>query len=312
LYGFVLNDMSPNKRTTERREISNNYPITVSGPELQNPLVLLNESFESTTFPPPGWLKITPTGGAGWNRQTAGTSPIPGFNGGTITVPPGGGSAVAFCNYLTGGVNANDQWLISPKLLNIQASDSLIFWFRKFGQYLDSLSVMISTTTQSIAGMTINVMTQGFDTATLNWTQYKFNIGSLVPAGSNMYIGFRQFVSNSNLWGSSFSLDLVRSTAIVSEVKNENLKPDGYNLSQNYPNPFNPTTNIDYSVGKKGFVSLKVYDLLGKEIATLVNETKNTGNYTITFNAVKLSSGVYYYKIQSGDFVDMKTMVIVK
>ena len=85
-----------------------------------------------------------------------------------------------------------------------------------------------------------------------------------------------------------------------------------YNLLQNYPNPFNPTTNIQYAIGIRQFMTLKVYDVLGKEIATLVNEEKSAGNYEVEFNASHLSSGIYYYQLRSGDFVETKKMIFLK
>jgi len=88
--------------------------------------------------------------------------------------------------------------------------------------------------------------------------------------------------------------------------------PIKYVLAQNYPNPFNPTTTIDYSIPNSSFVTLKIFDLLGKEIATLVNEEKSIGNYEIEFNGSNLSSGVYFYKMQSGAFVATKKLILLK
>lgn len=85
-----------------------------------------------------------------------------------------------------------------------------------------------------------------------------------------------------------------------------------YQLLQNFPNPFNPVTNIDFSIPKSGFVSLKVYDMLGKEICTLVNESRNAGKYIVKFNGLSLPSGIYFYKIESNGFSDTKKMMLVK
>lgn len=82
--------------------------------------------------------------------------------------------------------------------------------------------------------------------------------------------------------------------------------------TSNYPNPFNPTTNIRYNIPKESFVTIKVFDVLGKEIATLINEYKHEGKYEIEFNAVSLTSGIYYYRLQSGDFVQTKKMILLK
>jgi hypothetical protein len=88
--------------------------------------------------------------------------------------------------------------------------------------------------------------------------------------------------------------------------------PKDYNLSQNYPNPFNPTTSIKFSIPKSGLVSLKVYDILGREINTLVNQFKSEGTYIVDFNASSLTSGIYFYKIEVNDFVAVKKMVLIK
>ncbi len=86
----------------------------------------------------------------------------------------------------------------------------------------------------------------------------------------------------------------------------------GYDLKQNFPNPFNPTTNIKFSILKNGFVSLKVYDMTGKVVSTLVNENMKSGAYKVDFNASALSSGVYIYKLVTNDFTSTKKMMLVK
>ena len=88
--------------------------------------------------------------------------------------------------------------------------------------------------------------------------------------------------------------------------------PVNYSISQNYPNPFNPSTLIKYTLPQSSFVTLKVYNILGKEVASLVNENKEAGNYTINFSAKNLSSGVYFYTIKAGNFTQTKKMTILK
>ncbi len=85
-----------------------------------------------------------------------------------------------------------------------------------------------------------------------------------------------------------------------------------YDLAQNYPNPFNPTTNIVYNIEKAGMVTLKIYDMLGREVATLINEAQSAGSHTVQFNASKLASGVYMYKINAGAFSSVKKMMLIK
>lgn len=88
--------------------------------------------------------------------------------------------------------------------------------------------------------------------------------------------------------------------------------PQKYILNQNYPNPFNPSTKISFDIPISGFVSLKVFDILGKEVSTLINENKQSGSYIIEYNASHLPTGVYFYRINVNDFTDIKKMIIVK
>jgi hypothetical protein len=105
--------------------------------------------------------------------------------------------------------------------------------------------------------------------------------------------------------------------SIPTEISNEDVGLYQFDLKQNYPNPFNPTTTIKYSVPSNGKnkmanVVLKVFDVLGNEIATLINEEKPAGNYEVGFDAAGLTSGIYFYKLQSGSFVDTKKMLLLK
>ncbi len=99
----------------------------------------------------------------------------------------------------------------------------------------------------------------------------------------------------------------------ITDVQEDDLKiPQEYSLEQNYPNPFNPTTTINYSIPDQTHVSLKVFDVLGRELEVLVNKEQPQGNYEVEFNASSLTSGVYFYKIEAGDFVDTKKMVLLR
>ena len=92
----------------------------------------------------------------------------------------------------------------------------------------------------------------------------------------------------------------------------ENKIVKDYYLSSNYPNPFNPTTNIRYSIPKSGMVKLAVFDALGREIQTLVNESLKPGTYEASFDGTMLNSGVYFYKLITDGFTDTKKMLLIK
>jgi probable HAF family extracellular repeat protein len=98
----------------------------------------------------------------------------------------------------------------------------------------------------------------------------------------------------------------------TSPVDETQINPENFKLDQNFPNPFNPSTSIGYRISDRGFVSLKVYDILGNEVATLVNEEKSKGSYEANFDASRLSSGIYFYKLQAGSFVATKKMILIK
>ncbi len=112
--------------------------------------------------------------------------------------------------------------------------------------------------------------------------------------------------SGSGVYGSR----LCQTTTAIEHNGNE--IPKNYSLSQNYPNPFNPTTNIKFSIPKNSLVKLTIYDLTGKEVATLVDGQLNAGNYAYDFDASNIATGVYFYKLQSDGFTDVKKMMLVK
>ncbi|CAF3778451.1 unnamed protein product [Rotaria sp. Silwood1] len=99
---------------------------------------------------------------------------------------------------------------------------------------------------------------------------------------------------------------------LVGEQSNTSIIPTVFELKQNYPNPFNPVTKISYSVPKAGIVTMKIFDITGREVASLVNDMKAPGVYSIDFNASSFASGVYFYRLEAQDFVDTKRMVLLK
>lgn len=140
---------------------------------------------------------------------------------------------------------------------------------------------------------------------------YKFNINSETSDSLWIVIG---------IWGNwevprTYYIDSL-SISIQEENPNTISGNAGFNseyyLTQNYPNPFNPLTTIEYAIPGKSLVTLKIYDVLGNEIVTLVNANRNKGIYSLNFNAEGLPSGVYFYKLQAGSFFDVKKMLLLK
>ena len=100
--------------------------------------------------------------------------------------------------------------------------------------------------------------------------------------------------------------------AILTDVRAEGGIPTEFALNQNYPNPFNPSTSIKFAVPKISNVKIAVYDIAGREIATIVDEQMNAGYYSIQWNASNIASGIYFYKLQTEDFVNVKKMILLR
>ena len=100
---------------------------------------------------------------------------------------------------------------------------------------------------------------------------------------------------------------------IVSTVQEDEIPvPMEYALYQNYPNPFNPTTTIGFDLRERSHVVLEIYNVLGQRVASLVDRTMNAGRYSLNFNASRLATGIYFYRITAGDFTNLKKMVLIK
>ena len=169
----------------------------------------------------------------------------------------------------------------------------------------------------------VNDANQGFTTngTTTTSDDSVKNNGGLTPKQGGY--GWSYITKNKNLIyiagadSSNGVLDLAFSESIDSTVtgiddEEKSFVPNKYNLEQNYPNPFNPSTTISYQIPVPGKVTLKIYDILGREVTTLVNKEQKAGNYKVNFDASGLASGVYFYRITAGQFVSVKKMILMK
>lgn len=156
------------------------------------------------------------------------------------------------------------------------------------------------------------------------WIVYNFN-GSLASGPWNPPFTIWNQTGSGNarqkttVWGPALDGALTQSAcfklygSVFTGVSNNNNEiPTSYKLEQNYPNPFNPSTTINFSLPKTTNVKIVVYDAYGREVETLVNDSKTAGNYKVVFNASKVSSGIYFYKIITDNFVNTKKMILIK
>ena len=173
-------------------------------------------------------------------------------------------------------------------------------------EVLDNLQVRItvSGTTGNVAGELVD--NNGTVVAVNNKTSS--NPFTLTAPSTGTYTVNAGFKNPSKEWGTTSAV--INVTGIDESLIDIN--PTNFKLYNNYPNPFNPSTKIRYAIPQTAFAVLKVYSITGQEVATLINEEKTPGVYEVNFDAAKLSSGVYIYRLQAGNFIDVKEMVLLK
>jgi len=170
-----------------------------------------SEGFEGELFPPVGWTTLNPDGGTGWISLDEGTSPVPGWQGGTADAAPDGGSKMAFATWNTGGETSNDQWLVTPALI---ANDNfhLEFQLKRWPvDFTENVDIRISTTVQNDPeAFDIIIEELTFTNADSDtWELYSYDLSTLIEQGTTFYIGFREHVANNENDGAAVMLDNV-------------------------------------------------------------------------------------------------------
>ena len=180
------------------------------------------------------------------------------------------------------------------------------------------------TSSVSQSGITLNWSTatelnnNGFEVEKSNDGKNFYKVGFVKGAGSSTQNHNYSYFDNINVSGKTIFYYRLKQVDFSGASQYSNIltvqfdMPRNFALSQNYPNPFNPTTMINYSVAKESNVTIKIYDVMGREVETLVNENKEPGNYEVNFNAQNLASGIYFYKMNAGDFTSIKKLTLLK
>lgn len=276
------------------------------------------ENADSITLPT-GWT-VTYEGNyypdplTNWTVRDTGVS-LPGLSNATGKAHSGLKSCGVswWVSYDTSGAQfLPEAWLITKKIPNIQNGDLLKFWASGgTANYRDSIQVWISVVDSLPASMIFKIASIHWDTGSVfgQFTQYTYDLSAY--AGAPGWIGFK-YVQDCSVDGFFVFVDDV---AVLNPI---GIKPIGGNvpkvfaLRQNYPNPFNPVTNIEFDLPRSEFVRLIIFNTLGQEVKTLVNEKKEAGSYRVDFDASNLPSGAYFYRITAGDFVQTNKMILVK
>jgi len=286
--------------------------------------ILLQEGFETSGFNsdslPTGWFKVDADGTnpgfplAVWSARDSGAV-FPGVNNiirsrahtgvRGVSIPWRAGDPVA------------DDWLFTDSM-TIQAGDSLIFWMLhgtpedipNLTNYLDTMQVHVCSEQDPIFSVAKLATIRSLDSNNV-WTQYKFNLSAY--AGQRIYVAFR-FYMNTLVDGLWCNIDdiFVGNRSSVGITQNGTNVPVKFTLKQNYPNPFNPSTKIEFDLAKNSNVKLTVYNSLGQKVIDLFEGNKPAGSYTATFDGGSLSSGTYYYRLETEFFTETKKMQLVK
>jgi len=166
----------------------------------------------------------------------------------------------------------------------------------------------ISINNENVFGFQKQVKEFKHDGLTLSYIKYAQDFGIVYyctgePPPCTYYEWLQGCVINGVVYGD---------TSLTNVMTVNTSIPDKFYLSQNFPNPFNSVTNLEFGIPKSEFVSLKIYDMLGKEISILINEQKNAGQYIIRFDDSELPSGIYFYTLRTGEFIETKRMILLK
>ncbi|MBX2989537.1 MAG: choice-of-anchor J domain-containing protein [Bacteroidetes bacterium] len=316
---FVWNDPTPGIHTLTAWTIlsvdSNRSNDTARMTfQVLEPGTIFYESFNAGAFPPAGWSVINRDGGllAPWFRG-ADTSAFPGFEG----------SGFAANNFQRANGTYLDDYLITPPVAGVGQPglvDSLVFRTRsQFNQppaanFPDSLMILVSTSGADTSHFTI--LLDYFSVPKTEWTRKAYSLSHHVPANSTVRVAFRyllhdvQATTGSGDFVGIDAVQVIRS--LPASVPNTRQGAQVFVLEQNYPNPFNPSTTIRFSIPQNGEVELKVFDLLGHEVATLVSEHLESGLHQAHFNASNLASGVYFYRLKQETRHITRIMTLLK
>jgi Secretion system C-terminal sorting domain len=187
---------------------------------------------------------------------------------------------------------------------------SLAQWIQTNGPYG---SYNISSFAVSGTNLFAGTWNSGVYLSTNNGTSWTAVNTGLTDSYSNIVNVYALVVSGTNLFaetdGGVFRRPLSEMTSVEKLLID---LPKNFNLDQNFPNPFNPSTTISFSIPSKSFVSLKMFDIMGREVATIVAEEMSAGSYSRQWNAANMSSGIYFYRLQAGSFTGTKKLILLK
>jgi hypothetical protein len=209
------------------------------------------------------------------------------------------------------------QFVATPKPGNDFTVDSVSMFSSGGGTGTMKAFVYYSTDPTFATKTKISPDTIALPNSSASYVRLAYPVGTTVKSGKSLYVRYYPWytgaASSSKYFYTQLAVILGKTTASATGIAEEKgAVPTEMKLQQNYPNPFNPSTNIEYRISKSGIVTLKVFDVLGREVVTLVNAELQPGVYQATFDGAHLASGVYLYQLRAGDFVQTRRMALAK
>ncbi|MEI6347362.1 MAG: choice-of-anchor J domain-containing protein [Bacteroidota bacterium] len=251
-----------------------------------------SESFEGATFPPACWTKANPDGGTGWASVANGTTPIPGWNGGTMTVPTGGGTKAAYVTWNTGGTASNDQWLITPKIA-VPAGKELTFQVFRYGSYQDIIDVKVSTLTNATADFATTLLSLDSNLLpTTVWVPVGASLSAF--ATQNIYLAFNEHIADNQGDGAFIAIDLVKIDAATGVAEN----------SQDFVSIFPNPANSRLCIAANRVQTVEIFNLTGAKVASYGSQN--------SINISDLAQGTYLVRVVTDTKVTTQKINIVR
>jgi hypothetical protein len=282
----------------------------------------LQEGFETSdsTHFPLGWTHWNEAGeilgdsAALWTVQDTGLA-MPGINT-RLTVAHSGSKSVRATWWAYGAGNLIDDWLITRRINNISIDDTLRFWATGANGpntpfYPDTLEIWLGDQDSLPSSQTLLLDVITWQNGSLYGVFRKYTYPLGVAAGLNIFVSFRYHIIV-DVDGYAVQVDDIQVAGPLTDVQPPRGLPEEVLLSQNYPNPFNPSTTIQWTVPAKSMVTLKIFNLIGQEVGTLVESDMEAGEYRTTWDARGFTTGAYFYRLQVGNTVQTRKLVLVK
>ena len=289
----------------------------VAGVEATAQSIKLQENFETSDslHLPVGWTKWNAApfeidSLENWTVRDSGLG-LPGLANATSKAHSG--TKAVGVSWVTTGSGIADAWLITKRVRNIVAGDSLVFWATGGStNYGDSVQIWIGVDDSLPASQLVRL-------GTLVWpapspygvfSRYAFSLSD--AEGFDVFVGFRYYGDFATVFGFFVHVDDVSIEGPTSVSLVDPDIPNTYGLSQNYPNPFNPTTTMEFQLPKSGYTTLKIYNAVGQEVATLAEGQYSPGTFRATWDANGFASGMYFSRLTTGQYTETRKLMLVK